>query len=585
MKKITSVFLMSATLPGLISATLLIMMPWQAASAQDMNAHPHHPARILIMFNADSPVLSELNAYHESQKSDHDAQELPGNIVITADQMQAFPEAGSFMSSQGLLSLQKLVVTSVKRKSVRPGTSARERMYVGVAEHPANLMDLIGELRSHPEITHAEPDYIGQGSGQRGLPAAPDPRPANSDAAPNDRFFHLQWGLQNTGQIIAETSGISGEDINIIPAWDITTGSSDITMAVLDSGQPDDVPDFEDRVVPGYNFVSDIPSTADDHGHGTNVASIALATGNNNGTMAGIDWNARIMPVKILDENNSGLYSWWIAGIYWAKDAGADVLNMSVGGSGPSSLLSQAVADAIDAGIHVIACMMNTNNNVTFYPAGYEGVVSVGAINNAGVLAVPFCWGGGSNYGDHIDLVAPGDYIVGLSHTNPLNGSYWCGTSQAAPMAAGVVSLMLSVNPELSPAEAKQILRETARGEGWNRFTGTGVLDAHAAVAFVKENRETRAVADVSLNIRLEQNYPNPFNPSTSITFQIPEQSHVTLSVFTADGRRAGILVDEVKAAGTHVTSFDASGLSSGVYLYEMTAAGQRNVRRMTLVK
>ncbi len=585
MKKITPVFLISATLLILTTAILPIMMPLQAASAQDKNAYPHHPERILIMFDTESPVLAELNAYHKSQNSYHKSQELPRNIVISADQAQAIPEAGSFMSSQGLLSLQKLVRTSEKRKSTHPGTSTRERMYVGVAEYPGDLMQLISELRNHPDITYAEPDYIGQGSGQKGLPAAPDFRMANSDAAPNDRLFHLQWGLQNTGQVIAESSGTSGEDINIIPAWDITTGSSDITMAVLDSGQPDEVPDFEDRVVPGYNFVSNITSTVDDHGHGTNVASIALATGNNNGTMAGIDWNARIMPVKILDENNSGLYSWWIAGIYWAKDAGADVLNMSVGGSGQSSLLSQAVADAIDAGIHVIACMMNTNNDVTFYPAGYERVVSVGAVNNTGALAVPFCWGGGSNFGNHIDLVAPGDYVVGLSNTNPLNGTYWCGTSQAAPMVAGVVSLMLSINPELSPAEVKQILRETTRGDGWNRFTGTGVLDAHAAVSFVMENLETRAVADVPLNISLEQNYPNPFNPATSIAYQIPEQAHVTLSVFTADGRRVGILVDEVKAAGAHIASFDASGLGSGVYLYEMTAAGQRMVRRMTLLK
>jgi len=585
MKKSSLVCHLSAKSLIVISAVLLVMMPLNAASAQDKSPHPHHPERILILFDAESPVLAELNAYYKSQQSHHESKDLPGILVISADQAQAFPEAGSFMSSEGLLSLQKLVRSSGKSKSIHPGSSARERMYIGVVEHPDDLMQTINKLRSHPEVTHAEPDYIGRGSGQRGLPATPDQQMGSSGAAPNDRLFQLQWGLLNTGQTIAERSGTSGEDINIIPAWDITTGSSDITMAVLDSGQPDDVPDFAGRVVPGYNFVSNIPSTVDDHGHGTNVASIALATGNNNGAMAGIDWNANIMPVKILDENNSGLYSWWVSGIYWAKDTGADVLNMSVGGSGPSSLLSQAVSDAIDAGIHVIACMMNTNNDVTFYPAAYDGVVSVGAINNTGALASPFCWGGGSNSGNHIDLVAPGDYIVGLSHTNPSNGSYWCGTSQATPMVAGVVSLMLSINPDLSPAEVKQILRETARGDGWNRSSGTGVLDAHAAVAYVVENMETRAIVDVPLAISLEQNYPNPFNPSTTITFQIPEQSHVTLSVFTADGRRVGVLVDEVRAAGSHVAAFDASGLGSGVYLYEMTAAGQRMVRRMTLVK
>ena len=575
----------------LTSAIVYLFLPGTDSAALDLNTSPHHPERVLIMFAADSPVLAELNTHQKALKTQLPSQKPSKMMAFTADQASVIPKTGSFLESQGLISLQKLVRSGdIKKRHDQGLSTARERMYVGIVNDPDDLMQIIEQLLAHPEISSAEPDFIGHGSGQRG-PTGNSPETWNqlerpsSSSFPNDRLFRMQWGLENTGQIIGQTSGVLGEDINIIPAWGITTGSSDITMAVLDSGQPDVVPDFFGRVVPGYNFVSDTTSTVDDHGHGTNVASIALATGDNNGTMAGIDWSAMIMPIKILDENNSGLYSWWIEGIYWALDAGADVMNMSVGGSSQSTMLRKAVEDVIDAGVHLVACMMNTNNDVTFYPAAYEGVVSVGAINNTGALAVPFCWGGGSNYGDHIDLVAPGDLILGLSHANPENGSYWCGTSQAAPMVAGTVSLMLSIDPDLSPAQTKEILRETARGDGWNRYSGTGVLDAHAAIARVMENRETRADTDVAMEIRLAQNYPNPFNPATTITYHLPEQSHVTLSIYTVDGRRVTVLVDEVKAAGTHFSPFDASDLGSGIYLYEMAAAGKRFVRQMTLVK
>lgn len=567
-------------------AVIMLLVIWITAGAQN-GTSTHHPERILIKFVPESPVFTEIQAYQMKSSPRLDEK-------ITSEEEGRYPVAASFMNAHDLASLRPLVRSSRNNKALRTGSSARDRMYIGLVNNPDQLYSVIEQLRSHPEIKYAEPDHIGYGSGKRSPNGNEMPVPDQqsrafgtlADAFPNDRLFGFQWGLENTGQSIGDINGTAGEDINIKTAWDITTGSSDITVAILDSGQPDTVPDFGDRVVPGYNFVSDTTSTKDDLGHGTNVASIALATGNNDGTIAGVDWNAMIMPIKILNENDFGLYSWWVDGIYWAIDNGADILNMSVGGSNPNSFLEQAVSDAIDSGVHVIASMMNTNNDVAFIPASYEGVVSVGAINNQGVRAEPFCWGGGSNYGDHIDLVAPGERIVGLSYTNPEAGTFWCGTSQATPMVTGVVSLMLSIDPGLTPAEVKQILTETSRGnENWNQYTGWGVLDAHAAVSYVVEMQQTGITAELPLMMELEQNYPNPFNPATLISYHIPEQMHVTLSVYTADGRRVGVLVDEMRAAGRHSVQFDASGLSSGVYLYEMISGRQRTTRQMTLVK
>ena len=550
------------------------------------NTAPHHPNRILLIFANDSPVLDELNAYQKSFTSQLSTHLSAKELVYTIDQVSILPKTSFFLESKGLVSLQKLVMANgVKKRKNNGRLSVRDRMYIGIVDNSNKLMQTIEQLRNSTEITTAEPDFIGYGSGQRALndhnSVIQDHHGMlHSKNYTNDRLFHLQWALENRGQVIRNTRGRMGEDINIIPAWNVTTGSNEITVAMLDSGLPDAVPDFMGRIVPGYNFVSHNASTIDDNGHGTNVTSIGFATGNNNGTITGIDWSSMIMPIKILDKNNDGLYSKWVQGIYWALDAGADVLNMSVGGSAESNILRLAVEDAINAGIHVVASMMNTNNDVTFYPAGYEGVVSVGAINSAGNRAAPFCWGGGSNYGNHIDLMAPGDWIIGLNHISPENGNFWCGTSQATPMVAAAISLMLSINPNLSPAEVKQILRETARGSPWNRFYGSGVLDVHSAIMRVLGEDEKKDVFDTGL----EQNYPNPFNRFTTISYSISVPSHVRLSIYTIDGRLISVLVDELQEAGLHYSFFEALNLSSGTYLYELRAGGQHFLRQMTLI-
>ena len=566
--------------------SVLIFLPVSITGAMDGTSN-HHPERILITFAAGSQVSAEIQAFRKTASNGmYD--------VITTDRSDASAHVASFLSDHGLKSLRSMVRSSRNNKTVPDATAARNRMFIGTVEDPARFDIILNQLQSHPDITFAEPDFIGHGGGKmtphgsgQKFQTLPQKHVATYVTSfPDDRLFGLQWGLENTGQAISEINGVAGEDINIRPAWNITTGSDEITVAILDSGLPLVVPDLAGRVVPGYNFVSDTTWTDDDHAHGTGVTSIGFATGNNSGTMAGIDWNAKIMPVKVLNDENFGFYSWWVNGIYWAVDNGADVINMSLGGSDFSNSLEQAVTDAIASGVHVVACMMNTNSNQPFIPAAFDGVIAVGAINNQGERAAPFSWGGGSNYGSHINLVAPGDRIIGLLRSNTEAAGYWSGTSMAAPMVAGVVSLMLSVNPDLDPADVEKILSETSRGDGnWNQYMGWGVLDAHAAVTSALEMQETGIAEDLPHAVLLGQNYPNPFNPATLIAYEIPDQSHVTVSVYSVDGRRVAVLVDGIQPAGRHSVPFDATGLGSGVYLYEMTAAGQRLVRRMTLVK
>lgn len=178
-------------------------------------------------------------------------------------------------------------------------------------------------LNKNNHVEYAELDYEGYGNGTI--------KEESAIFTPNDPSFPQQWGLLNTGQNINGFNGTPGGDINAVNAWDITTGSSSLIISVLDSGIPLSHPEFSGRVLPGYDYANNDNDPTDDQGHGTNVSSIASAKGNNSSLVAGVNWNCLIIPVKILDANNSGFYSWWISGITYAVDHNAKVLNMSVG--------------------------------------------------------------------------------------------------------------------------------------------------------------------------------------------------------------------------------------------------------------
>ena len=229
---------------------------------------------------------------------------------------------------------------------------------------------------------------------------------------PNDTYFSRQYGLYNDGTF-SLSSATNDADIDMDLGWDIEQGDQSIIVAVLDSGIKLDHPEFSGRLwtnpnetlngidddnngyiddINGWDFANNDNTPTDDHGHGTNVTGIIGANSNNNLGYSGVDRNCKLMIGKILDENNSGYYSWWTDGIYYAVDNGAKVINMSVGGSGFSSSMKDAIDYAYNNGVTVIACMMNENNNTTFYPAGYQNTIAVGATNPNDERSAPFFW-------------------------------------------------------------------------------------------------------------------------------------------------------------------------------------------------
>ncbi|SHI29741.1 Serine protease, subtilisin family [Hymenobacter daecheongensis DSM 21074] len=374
---------------------------------------------------------------------------------------------------------------------------------------------------------YVEVDATGQGGGVQGL-------------TPNDPLYAgRQWGLNNTGNFSLAPAR-AGADIRMEDAWPITRGDSSVTVATIDSGCKLDHPEFSRRIwrnrqeipangidddrngyvddLSGWNFVSNTNNTADDYGHGTNVTGIIGASGNNALGYAGVNWGCKLMICKGLDNQNSGFYSWWTASIYYAVNNGARVINMSLGGLSTSQAMQDAITFANQRGVVVVACMMNANSSTVYYPAGMSGVVAVGSTNPDDTRSSPFFWSptSGSNFGPHLSVVGPGNYIYGLSHTSNTNyGSYWGGTSQATPHVAGLAALMLTLKPQLTPAQVKAALQATADDRvgslsedtpGWDQYYGHGRVNAARALASVV----TTAARPAPVAASALQVFPNP---------------------------------------------------------------------------
>lgn len=258
--------------------------------------------------------------------------------------------------------------------------------------------------------------------------------------------------------------------------WDLATGSAAVTIAIIDSGVDLTHPDLAAKLLAGYDFVNNDSIPQDDYGHGTHAAGIAAAATNNGLGMAGVSWGARIMPVKVLDSSGGGTYANVAAGIIWAVDHGAQVINLSLGGSAPSLVLSDAVDYAVNRGVLLVAAAGNTGSSSVLYPAAYPAVIAVAATDAANQRA-PF-----SNYGPAIDLSAPGVSIYSLD----VGGGtiYRSGTSMAAPHVAGLAAILMGM-PGGSAWSARTWMETTALDlstPGWDVFTGYGLIQMDAAI-------------------------------------------------------------------------------------------------------
>jgi subtilisin family serine protease/DNA-binding beta-propeller fold protein YncE len=305
----------------------------------------------------------------------------------------------------------------------------------------------LDRLRAEPNLEYAEPDYI-----------------LHADRIPDDPMLAQQWVVRNTGQ----TGGTPGDDLDMLRAWNVTTGSHDVIVAVIDSGIDPSHPDLRDNLyvnpgeipgngidddgnglvddVSGWDFANGDNDPFDDLFHGTHVSGIIGAVGDNGVGVAGMAWHVRILPCKFLNSEGQGFSSDAIRAIDYATLMGARVLNNSWGGGA----LSLAMKDTIDAagagGAMFVVSAGNDGNDFADapqYPAAYvlPNVIAVAATDANDDLATF------SNYGGSVLLGAPG---VSVLSTLP-GGKYGrlSGTSMSAPIVSGALALLLSAEPDL----------------------------------------------------------------------------------------------------------------------------------------
>ncbi|MBE2249470.1 MAG: peptidase S8 [Myxococcus sp.] len=352
---------------------------------------------------------------------------------------------------------------------------------ITVGAFQGDLAALLARIRLNPKVEAAEPLMR-----------------FTASYLPNDPAYARQWNLKL---------------INMPKAWDRTRGKG-VVVAVLDTGVAyEDYDDFRQvpdlrgtKFVEGYDFVNKDRHANDDHGHGTHVAgTIAQATNNGEG-VAGVAFEAQVMPVKVLDHFGGGTSADIADAIRWAADHGAHVINMSLGGGGRSAVMEKAVEYARKKGTVVVCAAGNGGRGIVEYPAAYPGSVAVAAVGPSGARA-PY-----SSWGKELDIAAPGgdksqgeeagiiqNTIDPQDVSQSVYASYQ-GTSMATPHVAGLAALLFAAGAK-NPEQVEKALFASAhppRGAtGWTDQYGHGIIDAEAALAALAKLGAADAVAEL----------------------------------------------------------------------------------------
>ena len=454
----------------------------------------------------------------------------------------------------------------------------------------------IKALRSEKNVEYAEPNYI-----------------RRINFTPNDEFYERQWHYRY---------------INVPDAWDITTGDPSVVVAVVDTGVLLGHPDLQGNVANGYDFIADVSNANDGDGidpdpddpgddcvdgedssfHGTHVAGTIGANTNNQTGVAGIAGGATIMPVRVL--GCVGGYSYDIAqGVLYAagleNDAGvivddpADIINLSLGGTGYSQFSQDVYSAVRDSGVIVVAAAGNDASNLPHYPSGYDGVISVSATGADGNRA------GYSNFGAEIDVAAPGgastpdvdndgfpDHVYSTDGEEVVDGpidftyEYKTGTSMATPHVAGVLALMKSVNPAITPADIDALLiRQDIVVDigalGWDWLYGWGLIDAKMSVDAAIAATGNPPADNPAMIVRPRNLHFGAFTPDTSLEVSNGAGGELVVGVFSIPPEAqwlslAGQNVD-VNGVGTYTFSADRTGLAEGVYSTNLSVASNAN--------
>ena len=459
-------------------------------------------------------------------------------------------------------------------------------------ERKSNTLSAAKTVRSWPEFTSAEPSIN-----------------YHSFSVPNDPLYSRQWHY---------------DKINLPQAWDITVGSGNVKVAVLDTGIYHNHPDFAGRIsLDSYDFVSNLASSGDGDGvdedpsdpgagadntlcpdsssqtsefHGTHVAGTIGAVGNNEVGVAGVNWNVELMDVRVLGCGGSGTVQDIVDGIYyaaglpnrWGLDASspADIINLSLGALTYSQSMATAVLSAREAGVIVIAASGNNalDGNAVNYPAANDGVISVSATNPDDVRADY------STFNTAVDISAPGGHgynqsgspdkriysasaDIGIGGALSSGYSYSSGTSMAAPHVAGVASLMKEIYPLMSPVEFESslvagYLSVDLGGSGRDDEFGYGRVSASKAL---QTALNLATVQDVSFppQVAASKGFINLGFSGTSSSFDVFNSGDGALSITSVTASAESVTIFSpvsVDGLGTYNLSISRAGLAPGAY-------------------
>ena len=374
-----------------------------------------------------------------------------------------------------------------------PGRPDLAVLSVPVSEAPG----LLDELQANPDVAFAAPNPI-----------------ARITATTNDQYLSDQWHL------LARATYAGSSNWVAVGSPTLGTGA---TVAVLDTGVSPH-PDI-DGILPGYDFISNDANASDPHGHGTHVAgTVAESAGNGIGA-AGVAPGASILPIRVLDETGNASYDKIFAGLAYAVEHGADVVNMSLAGTSDAGMCD-AVTRTVSAGVVVIAATGNDSGPVG-YPAACPNAIAVGAVTMSGLVA-PY-----SNTGTQVDLTAPGgtaedlnldgdpDGVLQYSTFGGVSGYYYSsGTSMASPHVAGGAAIIRSLRPAATPLQIKQVLTSSATDAGVpgaDPLFGAGMLDL-AKMVTAANALPTAPAPEPDPEPTVEDQGPPPSNPEPDTT-------------------------------------------------------------------
>ena len=452
------------------------------------------------------------------------------------------------------------------KAGAKSASSIRKLGIVRVTLGDTDIDEAVRIYKSSGLVEFAEPNYVRRATA----------------FAPNDPLYSQQWGLTKIGMGQAwETAGTTLNPVNV---------------AVLDTGVDATHEDLKGALamssvdsskILGRHFYTDSygrqlsdDSIQDNAGHGTHISGIIAGRTNNGLGIAGIASAARIMPVKVLDDVGFGDDASIAEGMIWAADNGARVINMSLAGPTPSSTLANAVKYVRNKGMVIVAAIGNEGTSSPSYPAAYEGVIGVGAVDSQDA------WVPQSNSGPNVDVVAPGMSILStFPPAKSSNGQPYevrSGTSMATGFVSGLASMILSINPALSANRVEGILYVTADdlgATGWDRYYGHGRINASRAV-YVGSDNNPPAVTISSPTDGVMVNGPTlAVSASTYDT-----EGSIALVEFYVNGERVGTDVAppyecSINASNLHgkstirTVAYDNSGNSSSaeVTCYKQT--------------